>query len=113
LVRRFFFWASAEGAALSCSASSRGHRRLEILDRQLQLLGVKPFGLAAELRTPKMAKPIVLLHHAPAFFKRRIALARKLSHQLSQGIAIVGASIDRHDDIESDSRSVVLLSTLI
>jgi hypothetical protein len=50
---------------------------------------------------------------APAFFKRRIALARKLSHQLSQGIEIVGGSIDRHDDIESDSRSAVLLSTLI
>jgi len=83
----------------------------------LQLLGVKPFGLAAELRTPKllqqMPKPIVLLHHAPAFFQRRIALARQLSHQLSQGIEIVGGSIDRHGNIESDSHSVVLLSNLI
>jgi len=83
----------------------------------LQLLGVKAFGLAAELRTPQllqqMAKPIVLLHHAPAFIKRRIALARQLSHQIAQGIEIVGGSIDRHDDIESDSRSVVLLPNLI
>jgi hypothetical protein len=83
----------------------------------LQLLGVKAFGLATELRTPKllqqMVKPIVLLRHAPAFFKRRIALARQLSHQLSQGLEIVGGSIDRHDDIESDSRSVVLFSNLI
>jgi hypothetical protein len=83
----------------------------------LQLLRVKTFGLAAELRTPKllqqMAKPIVLLRHAPAFFQRGIAFARQLSHQLSQGIEIVRGGIDRHDDIESDSRSVVLLSNLI
>jgi hypothetical protein len=82
----------------------------------LQLLGVKPFGLATELRTPKllqqMAKPIILLRHAPAFFQRRIALARQLSHQLSQGIEIVGGNIGRHDNIESDSRSVVMPSTL-
>jgi hypothetical protein len=59
-----------------------------------------------------MAKPIALLRHPPAFFKCRIALARQLSHQLSQGPEIVGGSINRHDDRELDSRSVVLLSNL-
>jgi len=75
---------------------------------------VKTFGLAAELGTPKllqqMAKPIVLLHHALAFCKRRIALGGELSHQFSQAIEIIGESIDRHDRIESDSRTAVLFS---
>jgi hypothetical protein len=60
-----------------------------------------------------MAKPIVLLRHALAFCKCRIALAGKPRHQFSQAIEIIGESIDRHDRIESDSRSVVLLSNLI
>jgi hypothetical protein len=60
LVRRFFFWVSVDRAVVLFGALG-GHRCLKILDRQLQLLGVKAFGLAAELRTPKllqqMAKP--------------------------------------------------------
>ena len=96
LLRSFFYWRRLVLFGILCS-----HRRLEILDRQLQLLRVKTFGLAAELGTPKllqqMAKPIVLLHHALAFCKRRIALAGELSRQFSQAIEIVRGSIDRHD----------------
>ena len=116
LVFRFFFGASSIGAVLSCSAASAA-TRLEILNCQLQLLRIKTFGLAAELGTTEllqqMAKPIVLLHHPLAFCKCRIALAGELSHQSSQAIEIIGESIDRHHRIESDSRSVVLLSNLI
>src|SRR5258708_18883140 len=57
-----------------------------------------------------MEKSIVLPHHALAFCKRRIALAGELSHQFSQAIEIIGGSIDRHDRIESDSRTAVLFS---
>jgi hypothetical protein len=42
-----------------------------------------------------------------AGIRRRIAPARQLRHQLAQGIEIVGRSIDRHEVVESDSRSVV------
>src|SRR5258705_5768708 len=109
LLRSFVYWRRLVLFGILCS-----HRRFEILDRQLQLLRVKTFGLAAELGTPKllqqMAKPIVLLHHALAFCKRCIALGGELSHQFSQAIEIIGESIDRHDRIESDSRTAVLFS---
>jgi hypothetical protein len=46
-----------------------GDRRLDILQRQLHLLVIKPFGPPAKLRAlelpQKMVKPIVLLPHAP------------------------------------------------
>src|SRR5260370_7174262 len=100
LLRSFFYWRRHVLFGILCS-----HRRLEILDRQLQLLRVKTFGLAAELSTPKllqqMAKPIVLLHYALAFCKRRIALSGELSHQFSQAIAIIAGSINRHTPTDS------------
>ena len=112
LLRSFFYW-----RRLVLFGSLRRHRRLEILNCQLQLFRVKTFGLAAELGTPEllqqMAKPIVLLRHALAFCNCRIALAGKLRHQFSQAIEIIVESIHRHGRIESDSRSVVLLSNLI
>jgi type I restriction enzyme, S subunit len=43
LLRSFFYWRRLVLFGILCS-----HRRLEILDRQLQLLRVKTFGLAAE-----------------------------------------------------------------
>ena len=111
-MRRFFLWARLVVCAVSCLVLFRillGDRRLDILQRQLHLLAIKPFGPPAELRTLKllqqMAKPIVLLRHAPAFFNRRVALARQLAHQRPQGIEIIRESIDRHASIlESDSR---------
>src|SRR5258705_10746385 len=93
LLRSFFYWRRLVLFGILCS-----HRRLEFLARQLQLLRVKTFGLSAELSTPKllqqMAKPIVLLHHAHAFCKRRIALAEELSRPLPQAIEVTGGSIN-------------------
>jgi hypothetical protein len=57
-----------------------GERGLDILQRQLHLVAIKPFGPLAELRTlellQQMAKLVVLLRQPSAFRNRRIALAR-------------------------------------
>jgi hypothetical protein len=79
-----------------------GDRRLDILQRQLHLFVIKPFGLLAKLRAlelpQEVVKPTILLPHAPAFLNRHVALARQGTHQRSQGIEIFGKGIDRHDD---------------
>jgi hypothetical protein len=79
-----------------------GDRRLDILQCQLHLAGVKPFGPPAKLRAlelpQQVAKPIVLLRHAPAFLNGRVALARQGDHQRPQGVEIIGRGIDRHED---------------
>jgi len=57
-----------------------GERRLDIFQRQLYLLWIKPFGPPAKLRAlelpQEVVKPIVLLPHTPAFLHRRVTLAR-------------------------------------
>jgi hypothetical protein len=77
-----------------------GDRRLDILQRQLHLLVIKPFGPPPKLRALKLpqevVKPIVLLPHAPAFFNRRVALARQTAHQRPQDVEIIREGIDRH-----------------
>jgi hypothetical protein len=54
--------------------------RSRILQRQLHLVAIKPFGPLAELRTlellQQMAKLVVLLGQPSAFRNGRIALAR-------------------------------------
>jgi len=80
----------------------RGDRRLEILQRQLHLLAIKPFGSPAKLRAlelpQEVVKLIVLLPYAPAFLNRRVALARQRAHQRPQGVEIIRKGIDWHDD---------------
>jgi hypothetical protein len=82
-----------------------GDRRLDILQRQLHLLVIKPLGPPPKLRALKLpqevAKPTVLLPHAPAFFYRRVALARQAAHQQasrSSGRVSIGII-----ELESDS----------
>ena len=57
-----------------------GDRRLDVFQRQLYLLGIKPFGPPAKLRAlelpQEVVKPIVLLPHTPAFLNRHVTLAR-------------------------------------
>ena len=80
-----------------------GDRRLDILQHQLHLIGIKPFGPPAKLRTLKLSqkvvKPIVLFRHASALLNGRVALARQRAHQRPQGVEIIGKGIDQHDDI--------------
>ena len=57
-----------------------GERGLDILQRQLHLVAIKPLGPLSELRTlellQEMAKLIVLLRKPAALRNRRITLAR-------------------------------------
>jgi hypothetical protein len=57
-----------------------GDRGLDILQRQLYLIGIKPFGPPAKLRAlelpQQVVKPIVLIRHASAFRNGRVALVR-------------------------------------
>jgi hypothetical protein len=80
-----------------------GYRRFYILQHQLHLIGIKPFGPPAKLRalelSQKVVKPIVLFRHAPALLNGRVALARQRAHQRPQGVEIIRKGINRHDDI--------------
>jgi hypothetical protein len=75
-------------------------RYLDVLQRQLHLLGIKPFGPPAKLRAlelpQKEVKPIVLLCHASAFLNGGVTLARQAVHQRPQGVKIVGKCVGRH-----------------
>jgi hypothetical protein len=77
-------------------------RYLDVLQRQLHLLGIKPFGPPAKLRAlelpQKEVKPIVLLCHASAFLNGGVTLARQAVHQRPQGVKIVGKCVGRHAD---------------
>ena len=57
-----------------------GERGLDILQRQLHLIAIKPFGPLSELRTlellQQMAKLIVLLRQPLALRNGRVALTR-------------------------------------
>jgi hypothetical protein len=88
-----------------------GERGLDIFQRQLHLIAIKPFGPPAELRALKlpqqMAQLVVLVRQLAALRNGDIALARQLAYQRPQDIDVVRKSIDRHAKTESDSRSVV------
>lgn len=62
-----------------------GARRLGVLQRQLYLIGIEPFGPSAELSALKllqqMPKLIILLAQPPALRNRCVALARQPGHQ--------------------------------
>jgi hypothetical protein len=89
------------GLALFLFCVSCGERGLDIFQRQLHLIAIKPFGPLAELRTlellQQMAKLLVLLGQPAAFRNGRITLARQLVHQSPQGIEIIRKSVDQHD----------------
>jgi hypothetical protein len=79
-----------------------GDRGRDILQRQLHLISIKPFGPPAKLHalelSQQVAEPIVLFRHASVFLNGRVTLARQEAHQRPQSVETVGKGIDRHDD---------------
>ncbi len=77
-----------------------GERGLDILERQLHLIAIKPLRPLAKLRTlellQQMAELIVLLRQPTALRNGDVALACQLAHQRPQGIEIIRQSVDRH-----------------
>jgi hypothetical protein len=88
-----------------------GERGLDVFQRQLHLIAIKPFGPLAELGAlellQQMAQLVVLVRQPTALRHGDVALARQLAHQRPQGIDVVRKSIDRHATIESDSQPIV------
>ncbi len=87
---------------MSSCAILLGDRCLDILQRQLHLLAIKPFGPPAKLRAlellQQVVKLIVLLPSRAGILNRRVALARQRAHQCPQGVRDHRKGIDRHTD---------------
>jgi hypothetical protein len=80
-----------------------GDRGLDVLQRQFNLIDIKPFRPPAKLRAPELpqqvVKPIVLIRHAPAFFNGRITLTCQAAHHRPQRVDFIRKSVGRHTDI--------------